>query len=62
MWMAWPRSAATLAIVDISFVAATLTLVATALFAPEYISDRAFRLLPWAAKPAASEVPADRPD
>lgn len=62
MWMAWPRSAATLAVVDSSFVAAALAVIATALYAPDHISDRAFRLLPWAAKPPTSEAPADPHD
>lgn len=45
MWLIWPRTATLMTIVDIGLVAAGLTVVGTALFAPDHISDRAFRLL-----------------
>lgn len=54
MWLIWPRTAILITVVDVGLVVAVLTVVGTALFAPDHISDRAFHLLPWTDGPAAS--------
>jgi len=60
MWLAWPHSAAVMTVLDTGLAVTALTVIATALYAPDHISERAFRLLPWATKPTASEAPARR--
>lgn len=63
MWLAWPHSAAVMTVLDAGLAVTALTVIATALYAPDHISDRAFRLLPWATKPTASEaLAAELPD
>ena len=55
MWLIWPRTATLITVVDVGLLVVVLTVIATALYAPDHISDRAFHLLPWTAGSPASD-------
>ncbi len=63
VWLLWPRPAILITVLDVALAVTALTVIATALYAPDHISDRAFQLLPWTTKPAAADnQPGQSPD
>ncbi|MGW3351392.1 hypothetical protein ACWDA3_49530 [Nonomuraea rubra] len=63
----WPHGPILAMILILLETTSVITIIATALYAPETISDRAFRMLPWTkplsrspARRASADLPAER--
>lgn len=56
VWLLWPCPAILITVLDVGLAVTVLTVIATALYAPDHISDRAFQLLPWTTKSTASDT------